>query len=238
MPATSFLAKLAYPEYDWGTIAVWAWGGLRVIDYLITLPMVDKKKILVTDHSCGGKMALLTGALDERVAVTVPNATGGGGFQCWRFPIFPGDKAGVFKHESVEIMSRLRFYWFHSRLAPFADKESHLPFDQHFLGVLVAPRHLCVVESMDDNCGTPICVQRSYQASKIVYDWLGASENIGVYFRQKGGHAQGAEDWKALLEFANKAFSNYPTKLDSKFNTLPYPEALPSFAWQLPSKCN
>lgn len=60
---------------------------MRVIDYLVTLPEIDHEKIIVTGHSRGGKTALLTGALDERVAITVPNASGGRA-QCWRFPIF------------------------------------------------------------------------------------------------------------------------------------------------------
>lgn len=229
-------AKNIYQEYDWGTIAVWAWGGMRVIDYLVTLPIIDKNKILVTGHSRGGKTALLTGAIDERVAITVPNATGGGGFQCWRFPIWPQDKPGVYQHESIEIMSRARTYWFHHGLRPFAGKENCLPFDQHFLSVLVAPRPLCIVESMDDKCGTPICVQRTYQATKIVYKWLGYPENLGLYFRQKGGHAQGPEDWSALLEFATKGFSGNLLKLNSNYNLLPYPDALPGFNWQAPSK--
>ena len=51
-------------------------------DYLLTLPEVDKDKIIATGHSRGGKTALLLGAFDERVALTVPNASGGGGAQC------------------------------------------------------------------------------------------------------------------------------------------------------------
>jgi fermentation-respiration switch protein FrsA (DUF1100 family) len=123
-------AKLAYPDFDWGTIAVWAWGGMRVIDHLVTRPEVAADRLLVTGHSRGGKTALLTGALDERVALTVPNATGGGGFQCWRFPIEPGDPAGVNRHESVAVMSKLRTYWLSPGLAPFVQKVERLPFDQ------------------------------------------------------------------------------------------------------------
>ncbi|MGD8566446.1 MAG: hypothetical protein PVF96_08870, partial [Candidatus Bathyarchaeota archaeon] len=40
----------AYPDYDWATLAVWAWGGMRVIDYLLTLDVVDKKRIAFTGH--------------------------------------------------------------------------------------------------------------------------------------------------------------------------------------------
>lgn len=217
-------AKNAYPEYDWGTLAVWAWGGMRVIDYLVTLPEVDETRILVTGHSRGGKTALLTGALDERVAMTVPNASGGGGFQCWRFPIEPSDPPGVNRHESVALMSTYRTYWLHPGLKPFAETVARLPFDQHFLAALIAPRWLCTVECMDDDCGTPLCVQRTYLAAKSVYDWMGVPERVGLYFRQKGGHAQGPEDWGALLDFADINFFGKNPQRGITFNQLPYPD--------------
>ena len=40
-------AQRAYPAYDWGTLAVWAWGGMRVIDYLLTLEEMAPDKIAV-----------------------------------------------------------------------------------------------------------------------------------------------------------------------------------------------
>ncbi|HSZ54012.1 MAG TPA: hypothetical protein VK797_00005, partial [Tepidisphaeraceae bacterium] len=64
-----------YPDYDWGALAGWAWGYSRVIDYLETRPDIDKARIIITGHSRGGKATLLAGALDERVALTVPNGS-------------------------------------------------------------------------------------------------------------------------------------------------------------------
>src|SRR5262249_40524199 len=34
----------AYPGYDWGILAGWAWGASRVADYLVTYPAIDKTK--------------------------------------------------------------------------------------------------------------------------------------------------------------------------------------------------
>ena len=230
------LARAAYPDYDWGTLAVWAWGGMRVIDYLLTLPEVDRKKIAVTGHSRGGKTALLTSALDERVTLSVPNAGGGGGFQCWRFPLAATDVAGRARHESLPMMAEVRTYWFHRRLLDFAAKPAGLPLDQHFLAALVAPRPLCAIECMDDLYCTPLCVQRSYQAAAVVYQWLGVGDKLGVYFRQKGGHQQGPEDWATLLDFADLTFCGKHPPKSRKFDTLPYPDAQPAFFWQAPPK--
>ena len=72
-------AQKAYPEYDWETLAVWAWGGMRVVDYLESRNDVDMKSIAITGHSRGGKMALLAGALDERISLVIPNGSGAGG---------------------------------------------------------------------------------------------------------------------------------------------------------------
>jgi len=227
-------AQAAYPDHDWGTIAVWAWAGMRAIDYLVTLPEVDKDKIVVTGHSRGGKTALLLGAFDERVALTVPNASGGGGLQCWRFPIFPDDPKGCKPHEGVH-RCRKRTYWFHPRLKPFARKVGHLPFDQHFLVALVAPRALCSTEAMDDQYATPICVQRSILAAKVVYHWLGAGDRIVLHMR-RGRHKQGPEDWAALLDFADLVFFGKKPQSGQEFNNFPYPDAKPGFSWKAPEK--
>jgi len=118
-------AQQAYPDYDWATLAVWAWGGMRVLDYLETLDFIDKSKVAITGHSRGGKTALLTGALDERFTLVVPNGSGCGGAGCYRF-LGPNS-------ESLEaITDPKRFsYWFHPRHGTFAGKVDRLPFDQH-----------------------------------------------------------------------------------------------------------
>jgi hypothetical protein len=52
-----------YPEYDWGTIAAWAWAHGVVIDALDRMELADMSRLAVTGHSRGGKAALCAGHL-------------------------------------------------------------------------------------------------------------------------------------------------------------------------------
>ncbi|MHC4572249.1 MAG: dienelactone hydrolase family protein [Planctomycetota bacterium] len=222
-------AQAAYPEYDWATLAVWAWGGMRVIDYLVTLDVVDKKRIAFTGHSRGGKTALLAGALDERIALVVPNGSGCGGAGCYRFA---GEKS-----ESLELITAPeRFaYWFHPRFRDFADKETKLPFDQHFLKALVAPRALISIDALGDLWANPYGTQQSHRGAKPVFEFLGAGDKLGIYFRT-GGHAQNEDDWRTLVDFADKGFFGKMPASGKRFDQLPFPHAPKPFSWSAPKE--
>lgn len=75
----------AFPECDWGAIAMWAWGHSRLVDYLLTTEWADPDKIIATGHSRGGKVALCASIYDERIALCAPNGSGCGGAGCFRF---------------------------------------------------------------------------------------------------------------------------------------------------------
>jgi len=220
-------AQQAYPDYDWATLSVWAWGGMRVIDYLLTLDVVDKKRIAFTGHSRGGKTALLAGALDERIALVVPNGSGCGGAGCYRFE---GEKP-----ESLEQITQPRrfSYWFHPRFRDFADKETKLPFDQHFLKALVAPRSLISVDALGDLWANPYGTQQSHRGTQPVFDYLGAGDKLGIYYR-KGGHAQNKDDWRTLVDFADKIFFGKISASGKRFDKLPFADAPKPFSWSAP----
>jgi hypothetical protein len=225
--ATVGPAQSAYPDYDWATLAVWAWGGMRVIDYLLTLDVVDRKRIAFTGHSRGGKTALLTGALDDRIALVAPNGSGCGGAGCYRFE---GEKS-----ESLEqITNPRRFsYWFHPRFRDFAGKETRLPFDQHFLKALVAPRALISVDALGDLWANPYGTRQSHRGAKPVFEFLGAGDKLGIYYR-KGGHSQSKDDWRTLVDFADKIFFGKEPAGGKRFDKLPFKNAPKPFSWSAP----
>jgi Abhydrolase family len=67
----------AYPGYDWGVLAGWAWGVSRIVDYLETDPAIDKTKLIISGVSRTGKSAMIAAAFDERIAMAAPCVTGG-----------------------------------------------------------------------------------------------------------------------------------------------------------------
>ena len=193
-------AQKAYPAEDWGTLAVWAWGGMRIIDYVMGLPQVNGEQIAVFGHSRGGKVALLTGALDDRIAVSLPNGSGAGGAALYRNQ---GPKA----ESLAAITDPARFgYWFSSRLRSFAGKEETLPFDQHFLRALVAPRAVFSTDARGDLWANPQGTQEACDAAASVYAFLGAPESANACHFRDGEHDETAEDWKAALRFMNNLF--------------------------------
>ncbi len=213
-----------YPEYSWGTLAAWAWGASRVIDYLSTLDFVDRDKIAITGHSRGGKTALLAAALDERIAIAAPNGSGTGGAGSYRVQ---GQGA-----ESLEDILTNFPYWFHPRLKGFVGRENRMPFDQHFLRSAVAPRAVISTDALGDHWANPLGTQEVYRASQVVFDWLGAGEMNAIHFRE-GGHHHAPEDWRALLDFADFVFRGEGLEDPEEYRHLPF-ETRDSFSWDAP----
>ena len=108
-------------------------------------------------------------------------------------------------------------------LEDYTIKEKDLPFDQHFLRALVAPRLIITTDGLDDFWANPIGVQAIYEASQPVFDYLGVSKNNAIHFRE-GGHGFLAEDFAALLNFADNMllgitidYDFYMTPFDIEF---------------------
>lgn len=93
-------------------------------------------------------------------------------------------------------------HWFSPRLASYIGRENDLPFDQHFVKALVAPRALLSTEALGDLWANPSGTFETHLAARAVYRLPGCEDRIGIWYRA-GGHAQGLDDWRALLDFAD-----------------------------------
>ena len=133
----------AYPGYDWGILAGWAWGASRVADYLEQDKAIDAGKLIITGASRNGKAAMIAAAFDDRL-MGAPVVTGGGGVGAYRF-------AGPRKSETLDIMELKYPNWFSPHLRQFRGQREKLPFDQHWFLALAAPRPFIALEGDTDS---------------------------------------------------------------------------------------
>jgi hypothetical protein len=195
----------AYPGYDWGAEGAWAWGMSRCVDFLETQPFANKNQLIAVGHSRLGKATLIAGAFDDRFALVAPAGSGCMGTGAFRFSgKTHGGKEGLDEYTA-------RFpYQVSPRLPQFAGHVEKLPFDQHWLVALVAPRPFFAAEALGD----PYCNGHAFQETFLhalpVYQFLGAAEKIGFHFRT-GGHAFTPEDWTAILDFADQTLRGTPS---------------------------
>jgi hypothetical protein len=199
----------AYPEYDWNDFSAWAWGISRAVDYLVTDPAIDKNKIMATGVSRNGQAALLAGALDERIAVTIP--VGGG--SALRFS---GKNRG--KGQGIDEVVVQETYWFGPRYPEFKGVTEKLPCDQHWLLALTAPRLFIMCNALADQYGDANAVAQTYLYAKPVYEFLKVPDNVGMSFRE-GMHGQQAPDIQAMFDFTDEKLLGKPAK--RKFDMLP-----------------
>lgn len=212
-----------YPEGEFGALSAWAWGYHRVVDFLLTQDWANTEQIAVVGHSRGGKTVLLAGATDERIALTAPNDSGAGGAGCFRWQGEGGEKLGD--------LIRAVPYWFSPRAAEYVDQEERLPFDQHSLKALVAPRALLSTEALGDLWANPSGTYQTHDAARELYRFLGVAEKIGIWFRE-GEHRHGLVDWQAFLDFADWQFRGLVPP--QRFDGNPFPDMPRAFSWTAP----
>jgi dienelactone hydrolase len=191
-----------YPDYDFACIARWSWAGMRAVDYLCTLPEVDKQKIGITGHSRNGKQAVLAAAFDERIGAVVGSSGTTGECLPWRNCTL--DFWGTGSIESITGGPH-NTHWFHPRLRFFAGREDKLPVDQHQLMALVAPRGLMMYAAYSEHEGNCFGYEQAYRSVRSVYRFLGREENVQLRLRL-GEHNIVPDRTEEFVDFFDSVF--------------------------------
>ncbi len=212
-----------YPDKKFGAIAAWAWGYHRAVDALEQIEGLDSSRIAVIGHSRGAKTSLLAGATDPRIALAASNAGGCGGTGSF---LFQGEDC-----ERLEEILRAVPYWFGPDIKRYKQNEKDLPFDQHFLEALVAPRPFFTNQAYNDLWANPKGAWQVQMAAREVYRFQGAPDRLGHSYRP-GTHDHNEEDWAAFLDFTDwQLLGREPNR---SFSENPYPAVKPEFSWRAP----
>lgn len=187
-----------------GAMMAWAWGVSRLIDALETTSetQIDASHLGVTGCSRNGKGALIVGAFDERIVLTIPQESGSGGSAAWR--VSDAQKAAG---QNVQTLSQItgENCWFRSSFSQFNTTATRLPFDHHAILGLVAPRGLFVVENTSMEWLGNLSCYTSAAVSRAVWEALGEPDHMGV--SQVGNHthcAFPASQTPELMAFVQK----------------------------------
>jgi len=193
---------------SWGTIAAWAWGASRCMDYFETDRDINSEKVAVVGHSRGGKTALWAAAEDQRFAMAVSNESGCGGAALAR------RKYG----ETIERINKAFPHWFCTNYKKWSGNEDSMPFDMHMLIALIAPRAVYVTSAAEDLWADPrgsylslyhsLPVFRFYDKNTILREEMPpmnrpVKSGKAAYHVRDGAHNMLLKDWNWFMDFGD-----------------------------------
>jgi hypothetical protein len=182
-------------DHSAGAMMAWAWGISRLIDVLEQTPdaQIDPSRLGVTGCSRNGKGALIAGAFDDRIVLTIPQESGSGGSASWRISDVQYASGTVVQTLSEIVGENV---WFRRSFQNFAASAKKLPFDHHEIEGMVAPRALLVIENTDMVWLGNQSTYNDSMAAHEIWQGLGVPDKMGV---SQVGHSVHC-DWPGSQE--------------------------------------
>lgn len=165
-----------------------AWNSMRGIDYLVSRPEVDAKRIGVTGRSGGGGYSWYTAAIDDRVTAAVPVA----GITDLENHVVDGVVEG---HCDCMYMLN-RFRWDYAQVA-----------------ALVAPRPLLISNTDKDRIFPLEGVVRLHEKTRRIYRLVDADKQLGLQITE-GPHLDTQELHIHAFRWFNRFFKNDLSPID------------------------
>ncbi|MGP4096894.1 fibronectin type III domain-containing protein [Nonomuraea sp. KM90] len=178
-----------------GLLLAWAWGVSRIIDVLEQSggSILKADATGVTGCSRFGKGAFVTGAFDQRIALTMPIESGSAGVPIFRG--IPGEGAQSLSSAYGEQP------WLGDAFGSFTGSPARLPVDTHEIVAMVAPRGLFIMDNPHIANLGPRSASVAALGGAEVYKALGAGENITYWSDvQDGSHCASRAEWRTPLQ--------------------------------------
>jgi hypothetical protein len=195
-------------DHSASAMTAWAWGVSVLIDALEqsdSTADIDTTRLAVTGCSRNGKGALIAGAFDDRIALTIPQESGTGGTGCWRLADAEDAEAGA---GSVQTASQIvtENVWFSTSFEAYVDDVNSLPFDHHMLAGLIAPRALLSLDNVGYEWLGPWSSLGCMQAARSVWEALGVQDRMGYSLASDHSHCQFPEEQSGDLDVFLRRF--------------------------------
>jgi hypothetical protein len=184
-------------------LMAWAYAFSAALDALEKDPRIDAGHMSVMGHSRHGKAALLATIWDPRIEAVVAHQSGFAGASLSRSPT----------GERLDRMAETYPHWLAPGAQKFAANPSLLPFDQHLVLALIAPRRVFLGNGRRDVWSDPNSSFRAAQAASeawAAYGVRGLSDGSMrtfdpgagiVWWLRLGGHSIVEEDIDAFIRF-------------------------------------